>query len=98
MKISGFSARTVGKMASTPAASRAGGQQPNPAPGGASDRVQLSNLGAYLAAARSDSPEHAAKLSSLKAAVSSDAYQVDPGVVGAGIIQDSLQYSEANWL
>lgn len=97
MKINGFTARTVGNLGSTQAASQAG-QLPNRAPGGASDRVQLSNLGAYLAAARSDSPAHAAKLSSLTAAVSSDAYQVDPAAVSAGIIQDSLQFSGANWL
>ena len=56
------------------------------------DRVQLSNLSEYLAAARSDSPAHVAKLGELKATVAGGGYHVDPLVVSHAIIQDSLRF------
>jgi hypothetical protein len=62
------------------------------------DRVQLSNLSALMAAAYGDSPAHIAKLSSLTATVSSGGYQVDAGVLSNSIIDASLQYSGANYI
>jgi anti-sigma28 factor (negative regulator of flagellin synthesis) len=56
------------------------------------DRVQLSNLGAQMAAAYNDSPAHVAKLSSLTATVSSGSYQVDAGVLSNSIIEANLQF------
>ncbi len=62
------------------------------------DRVQLSNLSALMAAAYSDSPQHIAKLSSLTATVSSGSYHVEAGVLSNSIIDSSLRYSGANYI
>ena len=56
------------------------------------DRVQLSNLSEYIAAARSDSPAHVAKLGELTATVASGRYHVDAQVVSHAMIQDSLRF------
>ena len=63
-----------------------------------SDRVQLSNLSAHLAAARGDSKEHIAKLSALTTGFYQGHYQVDANVVSDSIIGHSLQFGGANYL
>ena len=55
------------------------------------DQVQLSNLSGYLAASESDSPEQAARVSHLTAAVSNGSYLVDVHAVSAKIIQESMR-------
>ena len=56
----------------------------------ANDRVQLTNLSAYLAAAQSDSPARLERLHQLTAAVSRDSYHVDASLVSQRIIEEHL--------
>jgi len=63
----------------------------------ATDQIQLSKLSAYLAAAQSGSPEHAAKLSVLAGAVSGGGYQVDASRVSASMIQHSIEFGGASY-
>lgn len=67
-----------------------GGRHPLGTMGGAAppDRIQLSNLSAYLA--DTSSPAHRAKLAGLSAAVSGGTYQVDAVSVSASVIHYSL--------
>src|SRR5277367_5429153 len=64
----------------------------------ASDRAQLSNLGAYLASALSGSPAHVAKLSELGAAVSSEQYHVDAYELSGSIIQHGIEFGGTSYL
>ncbi len=58
----------------------------------AADEVQLSNLGAHLAAAQGNSPAQLQKLSHLAAAVGSGAYRVDAHDVSGRVIADHLRF------
>jgi hypothetical protein len=62
------------------------------------DHVQLSNLGAHLAAALGNSPSHLQKTSSLAGAVLHGGYQVDSQAVSESVIRHSLQFGGANYL
>jgi anti-sigma28 factor (negative regulator of flagellin synthesis) len=99
MKISDLSASNILVPGAAAGAVSASPAQPKPgAMPESSDHFQLSNLSTYLAAARSDSPAHMEKLSSLQAAVSAGEYHVDSSSLSASIVQDSLRFSGANWL
>ena len=64
----------------------------------ASDQVQLSSLGRYLAAALDGSAALVAKLSELQSAVSSGQYRVDAYAVSGSIIQHRIQFGgPATW-
>lgn len=56
----------------------------------ANDRVQLTNLSAYLAAVQSDSPARLERMHQLTAAVSHDGYHVDASLVSQRIIEEHL--------
>ena len=57
----------------------------------ATDKIQLSTLGAHLSAAQGNSPAQLAKLSHLTAAVGSGAYQVDAQVLSESLIASHLR-------
>jgi len=59
----------------------------------ATDQIQLSNLGAHLAAAQGNSPAQLEKLSHLTAAVGNGAYRVNAHEVSGTIIADHLRSS-----
>ena len=61
----------------------------------ANDRVQLTNLSAYLAAAQSDSPARLERVHQLTAAVSRDGYLVDASLVSQRIIEEHLSAQAA---
>ena len=54
------------------------------------DQVDISGLGAAIAAEQSDSPVRTAKISRLAEAYQSGQYQVDPGAVARDIVSESL--------
>jgi anti-sigma28 factor (negative regulator of flagellin synthesis) len=54
------------------------------------DRVQITNLSAYLAAAQSDSPARLERLHQLTAAVAHGGYHVDASAVSARIVEEHL--------
>ncbi len=68
-------------------------QQKGGAGGGSPDQVQLSNLSAQIRAEDSNSPERAAHLEKLSAAVQAGTYQVDSIAVSQKIIDDSTKPS-----
>lgn len=56
----------------------------------ANDRVQLTNLSAYLAAAQSDAPARQERVHQLTAAVSRNGYHIDADLVSQRIIEEHL--------
>lgn len=67
-------------------------------PSAPTDRVQLSNLSSYLAAALSGSAAHVAKLAKLAAAVSSGQYHADSYAVSGSLIQHSIEFGGSAYL
>ena len=59
----------------------------------AADQIQLSHLGAHLAAAQGNSPAQLEKLSRLTAALGSDSYRVDAQEVSGSVIAEHLRFS-----
>lgn len=55
-----------------------------------SDQCQLSTLSSVLGALQTESPQRAARLDHLSVAVGTGRYGIDPYVVGASVIRESL--------
>jgi len=62
------------------------------------DQISLSALGVSLSSGEIESPAHLTKLASLSAAVGTSKYLVDASLVGASIIQHSLQFGAESGL
>jgi len=91
MKITDPNGRLVTGRLSSPKSASAGTSASSGAGGSSKpDQVLLSGLGALAAAASSESPEDLAKISSLKATISSGTYQIEAGVLSNRIIEASL--------
>lgn len=90
-------ANGVGRTGGTAPSSGTSAKVPSAAPALTGDDVQLSDLGSRIQAlGQVDSPERAAKVARIAAAVKSGSYQVDTKQVSKSLVDDALRFSSGN--